>query len=211
VSGASAYGVVKAWDLESRLTKTETASWDAYRRCCGCSIATVWTLGDATGWKFYSDADEYPYDMKGLSDDLGAADLTLGYNTMGFDNYVLKSLVPEHRVRVELDLYQHVIKPASKVSDDHFEGAWSLGAVGQRTLLLGKTRSGAMAPTLARSNRIGELVSYNFRDVAILGRLFEHVLDVGFVVAPDGAHVDCLEVLIAAVERARDRASANAA
>lgn len=203
------HGLVRAWDLESRLSRSHTASWDAYKRSCGCSVACVWDVGDPLAWRFYTDADEHPYGMEGLSQALMEADLVVGYNTMGFDNYVLHSMVPSHRVGAEVDLYQHVVKPAA-AGHKWEEGDWSLDATCSRTLGLGKTRSGALAPTLSRTNRLGELFTYNMRDVALAGSLFVHMANRGYIVGPGNERFEVEEVLFAAVERARARATADA-
>lgn len=203
------HGLVRVWDLESRLPRSHTATWDVYKRSCGCSVACVWDVGDPLAWRFFTDADEHPYGMEGLSETLQEADLVVGYNTMGFDNYVLYSMVPTHRVKAEVDLYQHVIKPATR-GRQWEEGDWSLDSICTRTLGIGKTRSGAMAPTLSRTNRLGELFTYNMRDVALAGTLFMHMVNKGYVVGPGGDEFGVEEVLFAAIERARARATADA-
>jgi hypothetical protein len=158
------------------------------------------------GWEFYSDADEVPYDMASLSKRLRGADLTVGFNSMSYDHTVVRSMVPDHAFQRELDLFCNVIKPA--VGTMRGKGIWGLDGFCQRSFGVGKTSTqGAFAPTLAKTGRWGELVTYNAQDVGLTARLFIHMLTQRTVVGPDGSHIDVGDRLDDALERiaARDK------
>jgi hypothetical protein len=65
------------------------------------------------------------------------------------------------------------------------DGTFNLDALCRHTLGCGKSGHGAEAPLLYQAGKFGELLEYNLQDVRITRKLYEFILDYGFVV--DGA------------------------
>ena len=113
---------------------------------------------------------------------LNEADIIVGWNNTGFDRRVIESLLGKIDP-IDYDLLTHIWKARGR------EKGWSLGPTAQRTLGINKTESGAHAPDLFQSGKIGRLVDYNISDVYITRMLVNHVVDGGHLIAPDGSEV----------------------
>ena len=114
---------------------------------------------------------------------LNEASHVVSFNGKGFDFPLVSVLggpllAPSHH----LDLLELIVDAV-----DTRKG-WSLDATCQRTIGRGKLdgMTGALAPVLARQGRFGELFDYCLADVYLTRDLFEHIREMGYVVAPNG-------------------------
>lgn len=67
-----------------------------------------------------------------------------------------------------------------------FDGSFSLDLIVANTLGLRKTGKGSHAPVLYKNKRYGELLSYNLNDVRLTRKLFEFIVDYGYVIDGKG-------------------------
>lgn len=198
---------VRVWDTEARNELRSRTAFNGYR---GVSIAGVLTLPHQ--WAFYSDGDEYPYNIVGLSEHLRSAHLTVGYNTMSYDHVVVKAFCDEHDPCNELDLFAHVVKPSVNEAGLEWQtGDWTLESTCQRALGKGKLhKDGTGAAKLGRLGRWGELVTYNMVDVLRTAELLDYILTQRTLPTPQGDQLEVGDALDTALERVRNRATAVA-
>jgi len=166
------------WDTEAAEPKTEDESWDEYRLRAGISWATVFDV--ETGRFEHFDR----HTILGLVMRLETAHEVIGYNSRGYDQLVVESLLKRSlKISGNLDLWD-MIK-----NHDHRRwprGSWTLDAVCSRTFGEGKTRQGAAAPSLAKEGRWAELASYCESDVRLTYKLWEFIAKYGYVIDPEG-------------------------
>jgi DEAD/DEAH box helicase domain-containing protein len=143
---------------------------------CGLACAVVYD----------SESERYHvYDKKSLHDlvfHLRTADMVISFNGDGFDFPLLEALYKD-----DLDLY---------VSYDILAEIWSilgkktkgykLADIVNRTLGLDKTGDGAHAPKLWQEGHIAEVIDYCINDVHITRRLWEHIVEKGWIINADG-------------------------
>jgi len=111
----------------------------------------------------------------------------VGYNAIAFDNRLCWEAagiqIPEDRT---YDLLVEIWKAAGLVPS--FQGnthkGFGLDAVCEANLGYGKSGSGAMAPVLYQTGRIGKLVSYCMDDVWLTAKLLEHCYQIGWLNDP---------------------------
>jgi len=118
------------------------------------------------------------------------ADLVVGFNILAFDIPLLEATIGT--ILPPINTYdilresriacgwkpddEYSAYPKGLKLDDHL-----LGTFGKDFM---KTADGAEAPKMWQENRLGELISYNLADVRRESRLFEHVVENGWVSTP---------------------------
>lgn len=136
---------------------------------------------------------------------LEEADRVVSFNGRAFDVPILA-----YRLGRPIELGEHWDLCAMiRRNKGGAHGRWGLGPVSKRTLGRGKEGSGLMAPELARTGRFAELHDYCLSDAYLTRDLYTHVLQYGWVAAPDGSPLhllpeeDCL-VQEAPIEEAQN-------
>ena len=86
----------------------------------------------------------------------------------------------------EYDILDQVWKSLGRTN---FHKGVSLGALCESTLFIPKSGPGALAPTLFKEGRIGELVTYCLHDVWMTKLLFEFIRIHGFVISPEYSRI----------------------
>lgn len=168
------------FDLETRLSPDEIG-WDsALKGNAGISALVIY---DATSKWVYS------YDSHCIDDaitHLESADIVVSWNGTGFDIPVI-----EGYAKRKLHLKQHYdLFFAFKKALGRPQKGSGMGPTAERTIGLAKIGSGADAPYLAVEGRFGELFNYCAHDVYVLKSLTKHVLEQGWLLAPDGSKVE---------------------
>lgn len=191
------------WDVESRLPKLDqddsNEAWEEYKMICGISCAVAIPLYEE-GVKIYTDQDEVPNDIESLRKDLLEAKFAVSYNGIKWDRVVVANTTGRPCPGTnEVDLYR-IIRTA--LGETKWEkGTWKLGEVCQRTFGRGKTRSGASAPSLVARGQWGTLIEYCYLDCLLTKKLFFHMLEFGYVVAPFNRIIKVGGVLKSELER----------
>lgn len=173
---------IVTFDLEIKTPIPEKGGkpdW-GYARAGKCGIASVVLYDSKT--ERYHVYDENTLDA--CMDHLNAADRIVGYNSFEFDRAVLENISGRRLTAEHVDLFQ-VFKAAVNMAG----GGWRLGQVCSRTVGLDKTGEGASAPSLFAQGRFAELIDYNINDVHLTRTLYNHILTLGYVIAPDGSEV----------------------
>lgn len=188
------------FDTEASVTKWDDEDWTDYHRRAGVSVACV--IDAATGFPtFYTETDDPDgqYGLWALVRRLEEADEVISYNGKVYDVPVIEWAVtdegfPRYRLRLKrhIDLYDR-IKEALE-GERWPRGSWTLDAVAHRCLGNGKSANGAFAPTLMREKRLGELFTYNLKDVWLTWKLTEFAEREGYLLNPEGKR---LPVIIA--------------
>ena len=142
---------------------------------------------------FYGANDGGDYSIEAFAKAIEEAEFIVSYNGLWYDLHALQGAVGRHvNPKYHIDLWDRI---KDSLGGEYWgKGAWKLDRVARDTIGIGKTSAnGAFAPSLFQEGRIGELVTYLYRDTWILWRLFEHVVDEGWVLNPDGGrlYVDC--------------------
>lgn len=206
------------WDLESLhsledlgLDPNSRESWAEYRHKCGISWAVA---HDGTRYHHFSvhnpvtqDTDtEALLDMVHM---LERADTVFGFNTEGFDQPVVQSMIRRPlRIRRHVDLWP-IIKSAVRSRDGTWQwgkGLWTLGAISSRCFGEEKTKEGALAPQLAKNGFLGQLATYCEQDVRLVKLLVDHIRTQGCVLDPKG---DPVTVVLPGVMDAPGRVSTS--
>lgn len=190
------------WDLESLhsledlgLDPNSSESWAEYRHKCGISWAVVY---DGTRYHHFSvhnpvTQETNTEDLLALVAMLEKADVVYGFNSVGFDQPVVQTMIKRPlRIRQHCDLW-NIIKAAIRTRDGSGwmwgKGMWTLGAVAARCFGEEKTKEGAMAPQLAKQGSLGQLASYCEQDVRLVKLLVDHIKTQGCVLDPKGEPV----------------------
>lgn len=169
-------------DVEIQKTIEETpGGWDATDKL-GVSVACVWEYKTERLRVYGSE------DVAALKDRLLRADRISGYNIYRFDYPVIWGLPGRSRVEVlrgrTNDLLQRIWRSLG-LDDDEFTDlhkGWSLDAVAQGTLGVGKIGYGASAPRWYQEGAWPLLVNYCADDVCLERDLTDFVDRYGFVV-----------------------------
>ena len=172
------------WDLECGRTKGDRESWGQYAATAGVSVACVMGEGEEVG--FYTPGDKEPYDLYTLVRLLESADEVVSFNGERFDNQVLIGALglPTLRLHRSVDLLRLVLSAKGGVR--YPEGTWKLDSICRRTIGTGKDLTdGAFAPLKWKQGRLGELFTYNLKDVWLTRELFRFVERYGFIIGPD--------------------------
>lgn len=151
----------------------------AYAKAGKCGIASVVLYDSATGR--YHLYDKHRTDA--LVEHLNSADLCIGFNNIGFDKPAIEGSTGLHITSKQLDLLDEIRK-SIRIKG---HGLWGLGLICERTFGMGKSGEGESAPSLAAQGRWGELLDYNLNDTFLTLQLFNHIVEAGWIVGPDGA------------------------
>lgn len=171
------------WDLEIA-KPVVNKNWDAAKRGENGISSLVLYDSDTERYHLY---DDYTLDRCG--EHLNTADLLVGFNSVEFDapcfqGYTGVALTPPH-----FDILQAVWTAL----DNRRRKGWRLDDICQRTLGEGKSRTGEGAPKLYAEGRFGELFDYNLHDVYLTRKLYNHVVNFGTLVGPDGKPLQLVE------------------
>jgi len=160
-------------------------TWATHHKM-GVSVAVAhhYKTGDT---KVYLDDN-----LTDLYTELNAADMVVGFNTLGFDVPLLNA------TRTHSHTGEEIIRPDVKLNNHYDMLYWSRRATGWNTsgrfpsglkldehlkhmFCIEKTEDGADAPKFYQGGKMGRLISYCIADVARERKLFEHIWDFGFV------------------------------
>jgi len=178
---------VVVWDSEALESKRDDVGWDEYRHRAGVSVACV--IEAATGLPtFFTAGDRAGYDLDALAERLEAADEVVSYNGIHWDTPVLSETIMRPVLVHECDLYAHI---RTALHGQRWpQGSWKLGRVALDTIGVGKNGDGGVAPTLWREKQVGRLITYCYVDTWITWKLWEFIRRHGFVLDPDGGHLE---------------------
>lgn len=165
------------WDSEALKQKGDDESWDEYRSAAGISLACTYDTESAQ-YEFFDQ-----HTLEALAKRLENTNEVISYNGVGYDHCVLDAALARRvYIQREIDLWV-VIKTA--LTHNWGKGAWTLGAVCERTIGHTKTSDGAFAPSLFRDGKLGQLTTYLVRDVWLTTQLWEFITRYGYVIQPD--------------------------
>lgn len=170
---------IVTWDIEIRHPVHEVGGWQAVRE--GAAGVSVLAIKDThTGrYHFYDDTC-----LDDALDHLNSADLVVGFNSIGFDAEIVKALTGSEITAPHYDILAEVWKSFGKRPK-----GYSLDEIAQRTINLGKNSDGAFATTLVARGHWGKLFDYCTNDVHVTSRLFNHIVDNGWILSPDREEV----------------------
>lgn len=175
-------------DVEIPRTVEECGGWDRTSQM-GVAVAVAYDP-DYDQYRVYDQTEVEP-----LREMLRSASAIVSWNGWRFD---LPVIFGHDRDRWESSEDAAQMMKAAKSNDmllilqdylGKYTKGLSLGATAERTIGVGKSGEGAMAPELFKAGRIGELVTYCIHDVWLTARLHEFAATYGFLVAPDGRTV----------------------
>lgn len=186
------------FDLETLHPKGEE-SFQSYAPVAGVSVACL--IDDATGAPtFFTSNDEPPFDINGLVARLNGAETVVSYNGESFDTRVLEGCATEPLMlgdHVDLWLVVKDVTDAFSQSRGFFyrRGERKLDVIARHTLGEGKLLAdGALAPTKWRDGRIGEVVSYCWKDVELLRKLWHFIHQHHYIVDCHGNAIEVEEL-----------------
>jgi DEAD/DEAH box helicase domain-containing protein len=170
-------------EIEKEIPKNEAGKldWNSARTGkCGLACAVVYD----------SETDRYHvYDKHSLDQlvfHLRTADMVVSFNGDGFDFPLLEALYKDDLdIFVSYDILQAVWDILGKKTK-----GYKLADIVFRTLGLDKTGDGASAPKLWQEGRVAEVIDYCINDVYITKKLFEHIIEHGWIVDIDGGHLE---------------------
>ena len=170
---------VLTWDLEIRHPVHQVGGWHSVRNGeAGVSILVI--KDTETGRPhFYDD-----HNLDAALAHLNSADLLIGYNSIDFDTSVVQSITGECIIAPQYDILASIW---SALPSRH--KGYKLTEVAERTLGRGKSGNGAFATTLVAEGRWADLVDYCANDVYLTAALYNHVIDKGWVLTPDGSEL----------------------
>lgn len=173
---------VVVFDLETRKATQDSGGWEGLRAGKGgCSILV--THDSATDDYHFFD-DHTLEDFARVVEQPGV--VLVGYNSKWFDLPVVQGILERAlRVTHHIDLFD-LIKNALDREGRTRERGWKLGDAALRSMGIGKSGSGALAPDLAREGRWAELITYCKNDVTITRQLLDYVRRHGGVADRDG-------------------------
>lgn len=165
-------------DLELKETVNDNnGGWDAARRG---------ERGIAVAGLYDSEEDWYSlYDESILGDlatHLESADTLVTFNGLEFDVPCLQGVLGRTLLlRGHYDLLQSIWSALP-----HKTRGYRLGEVARRTIGRDKLEAGSGAPQLWEAGRFAELHNYCLMDVHLTRKLFEFVLENGYIIDPSG-------------------------
>lgn len=101
-------------------------------------------------------------------------DWVLGFNSIAFDDKVMRAAGVEWPAEKSMDLARLIWKAAGFVEGEHPKG-WGLDALCKANGLGGKSGNGLMAPVMFQRGDIGGLIDYCLADVALTLKLYRLV------------------------------------
>ena len=170
------------FDLETKVGPDDVEDgWDGLRRGDGgVSCLTLW---DSTSERPYL-FDESTLDV--ALDFMERANIILTFNGVDFDIPCMEGVL-ERRLPPtvqHIDLLQ-VIWDSLPIAANTRK-CYTLGELGERTLGISKSGSGAMAPILYAEGRWGELLDYCLGDTMLTRKLFLHAQKHGSIIDRNG-------------------------
>jgi len=168
---------IVVYDLETAKEVSDLpGGWDdAKKGHAGISALVIW---DTATQRFHL------YDTYTVSDGLAhinAADLAVGFNTLGFDGPCLQRYVQRKIISPQFD-----INAAIRRSAGLYARGYKLKQVAARTLGVEPWGEGTLAPLLFKQGRMAELLDYCLQDVHYTRLLYNYVVEHGHVIAPNG-------------------------
>jgi hypothetical protein len=163
------------WDLEIA-KPIKNNDWNAAKRGENGISSLVLYDNDTERYHLYDD-----YTLDACAEHLNSADLLVGFNSAEFDapcfsGYTGIPLEPPH-----YDILQAIWETLGTR-----KSGYKLGQLCERMFNEGKSGNGESAPRLYAEGRMGELFDYNLNDVYLTRKLFNHIVDTGEVLAPNG-------------------------
>ena len=148
------------FDLETQKSAEEVGGWGHADKML-MSVGCIW---DAITEEF---EDYEEHQVQELIEKLAAADLVVGFNTVGFDYKVLKGYTMlDFKTIPSFDMIQAVHKA------NGFRVG--LGTLGQETLGVPKSADGLQALEWFKEGKMEEITEYCRQDVALTRDLFRH-------------------------------------
>ncbi len=137
------------------------------------------------GIAYHYQSDEYRTyyedDMERLIEELAAADLVIGYNSIRFDYSVLRAYTSKDpRGWKTLDLLDEIFSQHGY--------RVKLDTIGRATFNAPKSADGLMALEWWKEGKLEEIEKYCQMDVKITKRAFEHALEHGFLMIERAPH-----------------------
>jgi DEAD/DEAH box helicase domain-containing protein len=170
-------GDVIVYDLEIEKDIEEVGGWDAAAKgAAGISCASSYSY--ATGEYSIWFRDNYA----GLREQLNSASLVVGFNHMRFDNNVVHSVIGDLAIKDNYDILRQVQKACGGMHKGYKLTDLCSRTLGARFI---KSMSGEFAPQLFKEHRIGQLAHYCQRDVFLTRKLFEFIIDHGYVISAE--------------------------
>lgn len=168
---------ILTFDLEiERPCDGTPEGWAAARKGeLGVSVVAVWDSEFGRPFLYG------PQDLQRCVNHLNSADKLVGFNSSEFDAPILESL---SGVELEADHYDILAHVWSALGTR--KKGWKLNDIAQRTIGVGKDGRGAAAPILYAQGRYMELASYCIGDVWLTRELYNHIVDVGHILGPQG-------------------------
>lgn len=177
------------WDLEAACA-IDKDDPDRFSKS-GVSIACVLDL-ETYHPSFYSPGDKDEFSLLALAERLESADAVVSYWGEGYDNHVLGWAIGRKgpiQLKRSIDVCQAIF--TAKNGLKYPKGSWGLGRVAERTIGMGKLEvNGEKAPTMWDQGKFGEVTTYNYRDVLVLAKLYEHIKRTGYVLDPMGQRLE---------------------
>lgn len=170
------------YDLE--IAEEVKDDWEAARRGDkGVSSLVLWD-SETERYHLYDD-----YTFEKAAEHLNSADLLVSFNGAEFDRPCFQGYTGYTITPKEFDILQAVW---TALGGRKMKG-WRLDNICDRTLGLRKNGNGASAPRLFAEGRYGELFDYNLNDVYLTRKLYNHIVDYGTVIGPDGTALNLIE------------------
>lgn len=170
---------ILTWDLEIRHPVHEVGGWHAVR--AGEAGVSILVIKDTETGRphFYDD-----HNLDAALAHLNAGDLLVGFNTIDFDTAVVQSITGECITTPQYDILA-AIWAASRGRPKGYK----LDQVASRTLGVGKSGDGTFATTLVSRGRWADLVDYCANDVFLTAKLYNHIVEKGWVQSPDNGEL----------------------
>ena len=167
------------YDIETRHLARDIGGWDAPPGDFGITCVVGWSA--ATGRPhIYSDLN-----LGELSTMMEHHHAILSFNGVNFDLPIIEALYGEKvPVKYHLDLLQIIWEATSETGGRH--AGYRLTECAERTLGIGKSGDGTLAPQLAEDGKWCELVDYCIQDVVITRKLFLYAQKHGGIIGTNG-------------------------
>lgn len=173
---------VITWDLEIQIDpEAHDDGWDAARRG-DCGISSVALYDTATGRFHVYDA----HTIDDCVDHLNEADVLVGFNSIDFDTPCIEGYADRLLEPEQYDILHEIWSALNW----HKQKGYSLDAVCERALQIGKAQKGKGAVRLFHEGRYAELIDYNINDVHLTRQLANYVFDHGHIIDVNGEFLE---------------------